>query len=198
MEIFSKYNHVEKYSGKIVGTDELLTFIRQVSTNFIVKRLLKQASTGDVDKESQFYLSYRWTYMNNSVLFDDVNKIARAEGVNLELLWGKDGFVQKKGSEINVLGPKDRDDIKEIKSMVDAMHKTLQLWEKGKTAEINELLEKHGYANKPAFWGFCQAVSECLTNGNKEKQLLEGLLVGKEKYTTLHKEDGQTKLFNSK
>jgi hypothetical protein len=33
-----------------------------------------------------------------------------------------------------------------------------------------------------AFWQFCQAVAESLINGNKEKQLLEGLLMGKEGY----------------
>ena len=33
-----------------------------------------------------------------------------------------------------------------------------------------------------AFWQLCQAVAESLLNGNKEKQLLEGLLMGKEGY----------------
>ena len=33
-----------------------------------------------------------------------------------------------------------------------------------------------------AFWQFGQAVAECLLNGSKEKQLLEGLLIGKDGY----------------
>jgi hypothetical protein len=31
-------------------------------------------------------------------------------------------------------------------------------------------------------WQFCQAVAECLLEGSKEKQLLEGLLIGKDVY----------------
>jgi hypothetical protein len=34
-----------------------------------------------------------------------------------------------------------------------------------------------------AFWQSCQAVAGCLLNGSKEKQLLEGLLIGKDAYT---------------
>ena len=66
--------------------------------------------------------------------------------------------------------------------MVDAMHQACQLWEKGKKAEISRLLGQTGYGQSGAFWQFCQAVAECLLNGSKEKQLLEGLLMGKDAY----------------
>jgi hypothetical protein len=41
-------------------------------------------------------------------------------------------------------------------------------------------LAHSGYGQSGAFWQFGQAVAECLLEGSKEKQLLEGLLVGKE------------------
>lgn len=66
--------------------------------------------------------------------------------------------------------------------MVDVMHKTLLLWEAGKKEEITELLTKTGYAESSAFKQFCQAVAESLLNGNKEKQLLEGFLIGFDDY----------------
>jgi putative DNA methylase len=47
---------------------------------------------------------------------------------------------------------------------------------------LNRLLAQTGYGGSGAFWQFCQAVAECLLNGSKEKQLLEGLLIGKESY----------------
>lgn len=62
------------------------------------------------------------------------------------------------------------------------MHKTVLLWEKGDRDAINELLSDTGYGASGAFWQFCQAVAESLINGNKEKQLLEGLLIGKDNY----------------
>jgi putative DNA methylase len=166
-----------------VGVDQLLAFIRQVSSNFLVERLLKDAGREAIDKEAQFYLTYRWTYLENKVPFDDARKIASAEGVDVEQLWEKGGFVKKRGSDVEVLGPHKRGEIKKVENMVDAMQRACQLWEKGRKAEISQLLGQTGYGQSGAFWTLCQAVAECLLNGSKEKQLLEGLLMGKEGYT---------------
>jgi adenine-specific DNA methylase len=182
MEIFSQYERVEKLSGEQVTTSELLDYIRSVSTDFIVGKLLKNASSANIDSESDFYLAYRWTYQDNTVEYDDARKLASASGVNLEELSGSGGFIKKSGSSICVLGPKERGDIESVKSMVDVMHKTLLLWERGKKDEIAELLSKTGFGNNPAFKQFCQAVAESLLNGNKEKQLLEGFLLGIDDY----------------
>jgi putative DNA methylase len=190
METFSQYEKVEKYSGKKVTTAELLDHIRTVSTDFIVKKLLKDASSASIDNESKFYLTYRWTHLDNTVPFDDAMKLAHAEGVNLEDLWGAGGFVKKKGSDIEVLGPKERADVGKINNMVDMMHKTVLLWEKGERDAINELLSETGYGASGAFWQFCQAVAESLINGNKEKQLLEGLLIGKDNYSKPKEQKG--------
>ena len=182
MEIFSQYERVEKLSGEQVTTVELLEYIRSVSTDFIVRKLLTGASSAKIDNESEFYLAYRWTYLDNTVEYDDARKLASASGFSLEDNWGPNGFVKKSGSKITVLGPKERGDIDKVKSMVDVMHKTLLLWEKGKKEELSELLAQTGYADNPAFKQFCQAVAESLLNGNKEKQLLEGFLIGIDTY----------------
>ena len=104
MEHYSRYERVETYSGEALGTDQLLAYIRKVATDYLVNRLLKDASSESIDKEAQFYLTYRWTYLNNKVPFDDAKKIANAEGVDLERLWGKGGFVKKSGSECGGAG----------------------------------------------------------------------------------------------
>ena len=182
MEEYSRYERVESYAGEPVGVDTLLAYIRTVSTEFLVRRLLRDASSGSIDKEAQFYLTYRWTYLENSVPYDDARKIASAEGVDLERLWGAGGFVKKSGAKISVLGPKQRGEVEEARNMVDAMHRACQLWEKGRKGEIAQMLGRSGYGRSGAFWQFCQAVSESLLNGSKEKQLLEGLLIGKEGY----------------
>jgi putative DNA methylase len=183
MEEYSRYERVETYAGELVGVDQLLAFIRQVSSNFLVERLLKDAGREAIDKEAQFYLTYRWTYLENKVPFDDARKIASAEGVDVEQLWEKGGFVKKRGSDVEVLGPHKRGEFKKVENMVDAMQRACQLWEKGRKTEISQLLGQTGYGQSGAFWTLCQAVAECLLNGSKEKQLLEGLLMGKEGYT---------------
>jgi len=189
METFSKYEMVEKYSGETVTISELLDYIRSVVTDWIVNKLLKDASSGAVDKESHFYLTYRWTYLNNTVPFDDARKLASASGVDLEKLWNK-GFVKKTGSNIKVLGPKEREKLEKINNMVDVMHKSILLWEKGKKDDLNQFLSETGYGSNPAFWQYCQAIAETLING-KEKQLLEGFLMGRENY--MHKDKKKQK-----
>jgi putative DNA methylase len=90
--------------------------------------------------------------------------------------------VRKRGANVEVLGPQRRGEVKDVENMVDAMHRACQLWEKGQRTELNRLLAQTGCGGSGAFWQFCQAVAECLLNGSKEKQLLEGLLIGKDSY----------------
>jgi putative DNA methylase len=183
IELFSRYEKVEKLSGESVSTSELLQYIRTVSTDFIVNKLLKNTSSTRIDNESEFYLAYRWTYLDNSVEYDDARKLASASGVDLENLWSLGGFIEKKGSNISVLGPKSRDKIEKTKNMVDVMHKSVLYWEKGDRENLSKLLFETGYGKDPAFKQFCQAIAESLINGNKEKQLLEGFLIGIDAYT---------------
>jgi adenine-specific DNA methylase len=182
MEIFSQYEKVEKLSGEQVTTVELLDYIRTVSTDFIVARLLQNSSSANIDNESDFYLAYRWTYLDNTVEYDDARKLASSSGVNLEKLWIGNGFVKKSGSKISLLGPKERDKIETAHNMVDVMHKSLQLWERGEKVKLAQLLNSTGHEKNPAFKQFCQAIAESLLNGNKEKQLLEGFLIGIDSY----------------
>jgi len=187
METFSRYERVETYDGEQVSVLQLLQFIRGVATDFLVDRLLKDASPEAIDKEAQFYLTYRWTFMDNAVPYDDARKIASAEGVDLEKLWEETGFVKKGGANVEVLGPRQRKRLEEVHNMVDAMHRACLLWEAGKREELRRMLTETGYGGSNAFWQFCQAVAECLMEGSKEKQLLEGLLLGKAQ----HQRSGQ-------
>lgn len=182
MEEFSKYEKVEKYSGEEVSTLELLQFIRGECANFLTQKLLKNGSRGEIDNAAKFYLIYRYAYTNNSVPFDDARKIASAQGIDLDDYWKSGGFIKKAGANIKVLGPKERGLIKKIENMVDAMHLSCQLWEKGQKEKLVQVLAEAGYANKNSFWQLCQAIAECFSDVSKEKQLLEGLLMGKEQY----------------
>jgi adenine-specific DNA methylase len=183
MEAYSQYDRVETYDGEDVTVRNLLQYIRGVATDFLVRHLLRGASSGTVDKEGQFYLTYRWTFRDTRVEYDDALRIAKAEGVNLERLADRNTFVKKGRKYITVRGPQDRDDIEGVHNMVDAMHLACQMWEEGRGKDqIGKMLAKYGYSQSPSFWQFCQAISECLPEGNKEKQWLEGMLMSKDQY----------------
>ncbi|MEP0548095.1 MAG: DUF1156 domain-containing protein [Rhodothermales bacterium] len=181
MEAYSRYERVETVGGEVISVLDLLTYIRSVATDFLVHRLLKGAGTERIDKEAQFYLTYRWTFLDNTVEYDDARRIATAEGVNLDRLWEEGGFVKKRGSKISVLGPHERT-VKKPVNMVDALHRACALWEKGQKDALSQHLYETGYARSGAFWQLGQAIAECLPSGKKEKQLLEGLLLGRTQY----------------
>jgi putative DNA methylase len=188
VEVFGQYSKVEKLSGEEVSVKELLEYVRKVVSEFALERVLKRADLGGVDAETRFYLLWRWTFGNAKVLFDEAIKLSRPMGVELTELWNSGSFVKKEKEFIRVLDPRERAKdsafMKRTKfnSMIDVLHYVLILWEKGDKSKIKEVLEETGYASNEIFWQVAQAISEVLPEGDKEKQLLQGFLYGKETY----------------
>ncbi|AIH03987.1 DUF1156 domain-containing protein [Thermodesulfobacterium commune] len=188
MEVFGKYESVEKLSGEKVSASELLEFIRKTVSEYALSRILNNPQLGGIDEETRFYLLWRWTYNGAKVHFDDARKLAQAVGVEITEQWDK-GFIKKEKEFIYVLDAVDRGkkflkDIEDgkFKSLIDILHACLLYWEQNNKKAISELLEKTGNTNNSAFWQVAQAISEVLPDGDKEKQMLQGFLYGKESY----------------
>jgi len=60
---------------------------------------------------------------------------------------------------------------------------------------LAELLEESGYGQTEVFWQVAQAISEVLPRGDKEKQLLQGFLYGKQSYVKGQALGQQAQLF---
>jgi adenine-specific DNA methylase len=188
VEVFGQYSRVEKLSGEEVSVKELLEYVRKVVSEFALEKVLKRADLGGVDAQTRFYLLWRWTFGNAKVLFDDAIKLSRPLGVELTDLWDKGGLVKKEKEFVKVLNPKERAQDQaflekgKFMSMIDVLHYVLVLWEKGEREKIKEVLNETGYARNETFWQTAQALSEILPEGDKEKQLIQGFLYGKEEY----------------
>jgi len=188
VEVFGKYSKVEKLSGEEVSVQELLEYVRKIVSEFALERVLKRADLGGVDAETRFYLLWRWTFGVAKVLFDDAIKLSRPMGVELTDLWDKGDLVRKEKEFVRVLGPEERSKDSVFmkkgkpKSMIDALHKVVILWERGERESVRELLDETGYSGNEVFWLTAQAISEVLPEGDKERQLLQGFLYGKETY----------------
>jgi adenine-specific DNA methylase len=188
VEVFGQYSKVEKLSGEEVSVKELLEYVRKVVSEFALERVLKRAELGGVDAQTRFYLLWRWTFGNAKVHFDDAIKLSRPLGVELTDLWDKGGLVKKEKEFVKVLNPKERAQdqafLKKTKftSMIDVLHYVLILWERGEREKIKEILNETGYARNEIFWQTAQALSEILPEGDKERQLIQGFLYGREEY----------------
>jgi adenine-specific DNA methylase len=188
VEVFGQYSKVEKLSGEEVSVKELLEYVRKVVSEFALERFLKRAELGGVDAQTRFYLLWRWTFGNAKVHFDDAIKLSRPLGVELTDLWDKGGLVKKEKEFVKVLNPKERAQdqafLKKTKftTMIDVLHYMLILWERGEKEKIKEILNETGYARNEIFWQTAQALSEILPEGDKERQLIQGFLYGREEY----------------
>lgn len=87
---------------------------------------------------------------------------------------------------ISVLSAKERAkdllEKRKFKSMIDVLHASLLYWERNNRKTITELLDATGNQNNNVFWQVVKAISEVLPEGNKEKQMLQGFLYGREGY----------------
>lgn len=185
LEVFGRYEKVETYSGEEVSAKDLMELIRETVSAYALSRILKNVHLGGIDPETRFYLLWRWAYNSAKVPFDEARKLGNAVGVELSERWDK-GFIKKEKEFIQVLGPKERGakflEKKDLKSMVDALHACLLFWEKNRRQELKALLEEAGFLHNNAFWQMAQSISEVLPSGEKEKQMLQGFLYGKESY----------------
>ena len=66
------------------------------------------------------------------------------------------------------------------RSLIEAIQLAAALWEADQISRLREWLAE-GYANRPAFWLTAQAISEMLPDGDRERRVLQGLLMHRAK-----------------
>jgi len=216
VEVFGKYAKVEKLSGEVVSVKELLEYVRQVVSEYALSKILKTPQLGGVDQMTRFYLVWRWTYNSGKVPFDDARKLSAAIGINIEQHWIPGGMIVKDKEWIEVKGPIERrtDAIftkrmlkhfpvlaqevlpffeetisGESPTMIDVIQQCLIFWEDSDRISIAKLLDTSGYRDNNDFWRVTQSISDVLPEGEKEKQLLQGFMYGKESYSSKEKLD---------
>ena len=145
-----------------------------------------QAELSGVDAPTLFYLLYRWTYNQVKVHFDEVRKLSQGVGVELSDLWQPGGIVLKEKEYVRVPPPSERakdasfSRRSEFRTMIDALHRAVALWERNEQKKLSEHLSQ-SYGGNEAFWQVAQAIAEVLPEGDKERQLVQGLLYGRKR-----------------
>jgi putative DNA methylase len=200
VEVFGKYSRVDRLSGEEVTVKELLEYVRKVVSEYALGKILKTPNLSGVDSQTRFYLLWRWAFGSRAVKFDDAIKLSRPMGVELTSLWESGGFVKKDKEFIRVLDPIERNKEsafakrEKVTSMIDALQRAVILWEKGDRKKVEEFLQETGFATNEPFWQVAQAISEVLPTGDKEKQMLQGFLYGKESYVGPERDSDRTLL----
>lgn len=199
IEVFGKYEQVMDYEGNLVRADRLLDEVRTIATDYAVRQILHDGFAGEITPLARLYVLWRWNYGDAKVPFDEARKLGQSCGLDISQEWSRSGFVSKEKEFVRLLGPQNRklEALKEPRDLIDVLHKTLLLWEKGKRSDMVSVLAETGFGKSEAFYRVAQAISETLPNESKEKKLLDGFLAGRERVQDEVEQQGvQGRLFN--
>jgi adenine-specific DNA methylase len=185
LSVFGKYERVTRLSGEEVTVGQFLDEVRSLVSNYALAKILKTTQTGTIDPESRFYVVWKWSYGDAKVPADESFKLSQALGLETESIWDKTGVLEKAGENVLALPIGKRINIKHLgepspsgspASLIDVLHRMCAFREKGDTQGMAQFLGRSGHANNHSLWLIAQAISEILPDGDKEKQLMQGLL----------------------
>ena len=185
LSVFGKYERVTKLSGEPVTVGQFLDEVRGLVTNYALSKILHTTQTSTIDQESQFYVVWKWSYVDAKVPADESFKLAQALRMSTETMWDRTGVLEKSGENVQAMPVAKRMKVKDLgepnadgspASLIDVLHRLCAFRDKGDTAGMAEFLARSGQAGNSSLWLVAQAISEILPDGEKEKQLMQGLL----------------------
>jgi adenine-specific DNA methylase len=204
LSVFGKYERVTKLSGEEVTVGQFLDEVRGLVTNYALTKIMKTTQTGNIDAESQFYVIWRWSYADAKVPAGESFMLSQALGLPTELMWDRTGTLEKSGENVQAMPIAKRMKIKDLgepvghasslspshrpeagatglPSLIDVLHRLCVFREKNDPDGMGQFLARSGQGSNSALWVVAQAISDILPDGDKEKQLMQGLLNQKEK-----------------
>jgi adenine-specific DNA methylase len=190
LSVFGKFARVTKLSGEEVSVGQFLDEVRGLVTGYALTKILKTTHTSDIDAETRFYVVWKWSYGGEKVVADEAFKLAQALGMSTNVMWDRTGVLEKSGENVAAVSVEKRKKIKDLgepaptgspASLIDVLHRLCAFREKGDATGMAEFLGRSGQVQNPSLWLVAQAVSEILPDGDKEKQLMQGLLNQREK-----------------
>ena len=182
LSVFSRYDEVRYSSGQRVSIANFLTLVRQAEVDYSLQQALEGVNVGEVDRETQFVLLWRWTYGHQKVETGAALLLDKATGVEL-------GELERRGllgrvdnnRRMVVYGPEERANVVEqtlnrLRSgdvpLIDVIHCAGILWRDNRREQLNDLLASQGEALRKV----AQALAEIQKNSHSERRLTLGFL----------------------
>ncbi|GAK56804.1 cyclin-dependent kinase inhibitor family protein [Candidatus Vecturithrix granuli] len=187
LEAYSQYAEVKRLDGSLFTVAEFLREVRRLVTDFALGRILHQQSTEGLDAWTAYYLMHRYDFGLAPAPAGECLLLAQGYMLNLDDLRGKRGLLQKakSGNEYTLLPYHARahNELGEPQPSgalpyIDALHKLMQLWKSGNTAQRDAYAADHGLLENDVFWAMAQAVLEMCDPRTEaaERSLLEALV----------------------
>ncbi|MYG32492.1 MAG: DUF1156 domain-containing protein [Cenarchaeum sp. SB0677_bin_16] len=174
LEVFGKYEKIQKTDGTQITVNKMLDEIRRLCSEFIVKTITADKG-GNLDPLTKLYLAWRWAYGTRNVSFDIARKMFTGVGLNMDDYIGKGGIIKKTKGEVRLLTHQEREKIVGD-NRIDNIHKAMRLWHEDKRDEMKKLLRDTGNTGGE-FEAVCKAIAEGghkTAEANEFNQFLSG------------------------
>jgi adenine-specific DNA methylase len=182
LSVYSRYDEVRYSSGQRVSVANFLTLVRQAVVDFSLQQALQGVEIGEVDRETQFALLWRWTYNHKKVETGAALLLDKATGVELDAL-EKRGLLGRvdNNRRMVLFGPEERPDVVEQTlnrlrvgqpPLIDAIHAAGLLWRDNRREELHHILAHYGEPLRKV----ARALAEIQKNGHSERRLTLGFL----------------------
>ena len=172
--------------GEAFTVTEFLTEVRRIVTDFALGQILGGASTEALDEWTRYYLMHMNHFGTGDAPVGECILLAQGYGLSLDdLAASRIGILKKasSGSALRLLGYTDRgsDRVGQPRpsgglSMIDMIHRIMNLWAAGDKAEITIYLTEHGLRENSLFKPIVQALIEMSPQGSHERSLLETII----------------------
>ena len=152
MEIFSKYDRIEKSSGEVVGLSNFIEMSQEFIGEFVLKDLFNIATPLTLDSLTRFYIMWRWSYgvtdrsIDDYLLFCKVNSIEEKhlEELNMVKKTGRKGGVYlNQYHERDLSWNNWKTDLRD-QSVITRLHMALLLLSQSSYSSFIEFLDVEG------------------------------------------------------
>jgi len=172
LDILTQYSEIKSYTGELKVKD-ILELVQRYIAQFILERFVGDA---ELDGATAFYVYNR---LNNlkQMPYDTANLIAKSLDIDLKDMEKKgliDAVKSGKAKGVKVLSYRERGELGEIRTLIDAVHRVMYAFEKGGLREVESVIANLPYGPSEV-WNVLRAFLN-LDSSDVERQVAQRIL----------------------
>lgn len=143
LDILTQYSDIKSYTGELKVKD-ILKLVQRYVAQFILERFVGDM---ELDGATAFYVYCRFSDLSQ-MPFDTANLIAKSLDIDLKDM-EKKGLIESvksgKAKGVKVLSYRERGELREVRTLIDAVHVVMFAYEKGGLSEVESAINDLPY-----------------------------------------------------